>query len=155
MRRLTSHFDDNLERLNAHRASEALAKDGVGLDLTVEEFRALPYRESWNNEDVFDLIVILPAGDADETHASGYRNMDFVGVRNGNPICRLSGSSDVLHLDGIGGLGGQNPSQQRRAWGIDCLPKSGLLRLWCNRKTVLRAGSAMSSFGLFVEDKDA
>lgn len=119
-------------------------------DLTEEEFRNIPFRENWNSTtEKFDNLVILPM---QSKHDSGYRLMDFVACKSNKPICRLSGCSDVFHLNGIGGYGNFNGSIPVStpviAWSIDCLPKSGLLRLWCNFK--LLAGPALSSFELFI-----
>jgi len=111
-------------------------------DVTVEEFLQLKRRE-WD-EDIggFDSLIILPR---DTLHDSGYLCMDFVAVKDGKPLCRLSGCSDVLHIGGIGG------SSHRCDWSIDCLPTSGLLRMFCHRK--LRCGVALSSFEVFAIDK--
>ena len=87
-------------------------------------------------------------------HESGYRRMNFVAVKNGKPLCRLSGCSDVLHIEGIGGVGlkvisdkpfSYNDLVERKAWSIDCLPKSGLLRMWVNDCDIV-CGNALSYF---------
>lgn len=71
------------------------------MSMTVEDFKAVHFRNADDNLSVVYSIVILPT---DDMHDSGYRCMDFVAVnRDHKPICRLSGCSDVLHLDGIGG----------------------------------------------------
>ena len=97
---------------------------------TRKDFESLPYRSSWNDNVSYSSIVIVPAAKPNifrswlkkswyyllhlsmegyydpSLHDSGYRLMDFVAVdEQGNPFCRLSGSSDVIHLDGIGGYG--------------------------------------------------
>ena len=92
-------------------------------------------------------------------HDSGFRGMRFVAVDEHNrPICSMGGCSDVIHINGIGGFGirvdrdsftnaittGLTPIT---AWSIDCLPKSGLLRLFCYSK--LKAGMDLSSFEIF------
>jgi len=64
--------------------------------------------------------------------------LDFVATKDEAPICRVSGVSDVLHLGGIGG-----------EFHIDCLPKSGLLRVFGRGTDKLIAGAALSSFELF------
>jgi len=126
---------------------------------TVEEFENLPMRE-WNKDiGEFDSLIILPTK---EIHESDFRCMDFVAVRKGIPICRLSGCSDVIHLDGIGGLGycWFNKHEKIKktkiisAWNIDCLKESGLLRLFCFGKS-LQAGLSISSFEIFsVEENE-
>jgi len=121
-------------------------------EMSRKEFDALPNRK-WN-EDIgeFDSMVILPLR---TKHDSGYRCLDFVAVRQGKPICKLAGGSDVVHLNGIGGYGlnwlyiyGTCPKQVPPVdWSIDCLPKSGLLQIFTSGK--MRAGTALSSFELF------
>ncbi len=127
--------------------------------MTRKEFDALPHRGSWDEEVVCTSIVILP-GRSRDMHDSGYRCMDFVAVDGNKPICRLSGCSDVIHIDGIGGygLGGIcknfGKSRDNSAWSIDCLPKSGLLRLWPTAKPFVKPGCALSSFDLFAVSKE-
>lgn len=115
---------------------------------TKKDFQSLPHRK-WN-EDIgfFDSLVILPTK---AIHDSGYSCMDFVAVKKGIPICRLSGCSDVVHIDGIGG-GGMNynfTNHLAKSWSIDCLPRSGLLRLFSPGHS-LEAAPAHSSFEIFA-----
>jgi len=122
-------------------------------NMTRKEFDSLPSRKWGENIGKFDSLVILPGRIKDGLHDSGYRIMDFVAVKNEEPICRLSGCSDVIHINGIGGYGkwesGKLPeSIEPVSWSIDCLPKSGLLRLFCRHN--LEAGQALSSFELFA-----
>lgn len=122
-------------------------------EMTIKEFRELPGR-GWN-EDIgeFNTLVILP-GDGRSLHDSGYRCMDFVAVRGSEPISRLSGCSDVIHIDGIGGYGRkiQNIGKaiMPNSWSIDCLPKSGLLRLFCQKSII--CGEALSSFEVYTKE---
>jgi len=124
--------------------------------MTRKQFEAVPYREKWNEHIICDAIVIMPMK---RMHGSGYRVMDFVAIKDGKPLMRLSGCSDVIHIDGIGGGGYRldklNNLQRysdlvkRKAWGIDCLKKSGLLRMFvlgCN----LICGGSLSSFELWA-----
>jgi len=116
---------------------------------TRAEFEALPFRKSWNEHEVFDDLVILPAR---KLHDSGYRVMNFVGVRKGVPVCLLSGCSDVVHFEGIGGTGRWNGNRrdlpESTKWNIDCLPRSGLLHLF-NHGGGIEVGGALSSFEIF------
>jgi hypothetical protein len=127
--------------------------------MTVEQLRAVPSRK-WN-EDVPGIraIVILPGGgDESDLHNSGYRCMDFVAANHEDePICRLSGCSDVVHIEGIGGFGkdwlkrhGTVPrSVTPRDWSIDCLPTSGCLRLFTHGH--ITVGPALSSFEVYSD----
>ena len=121
--------------------------------MTKEDFLAVPERKSFDSEiELFNSMVIIPM---DYLHVSGYRCMDFVAVdRKDEPICRLSGCSDVIHLDGIGGYGkyyisGMN-SRPIEGWNIDCLP-CGLLRIFCNGW--IEAGDALSDFAIYWHDR--
>ena len=122
------------------------------LEMTRKDFESLQHRG--RNEDIgkFDCLVILPSRGI---HDSGYRLLDFVACNNNHPICRMSGRSDVIHFNGIGGFGykwfekyGTCPETiEPIAWNIDCLPKSGLLRIFTYDKLV--AGASLSSFEIY------
>jgi hypothetical protein len=73
--------------------------------------------------------------------------MDFAAIKDGEPLCLLSGCSDVVHIGGISAV--LRPAQ---SWSIDCLYPSGLMRLFC-LDGKLRAGSALSSFEVFAEKR--
>lgn len=117
--------------------------------MTITEFKKIPYRE-WN-EDIgeFDSLIILPTK---RKHNSGYRCMDFIAVKNNKPLKRLSGCSDVIHFDGISGRGKYKNEflsnvKDSKGWSIDSLPKSGLLRIFSRDK--LTCGSDLSSFEIY------
>lgn len=117
--------------------------------MTRKQFEAVTYREDWSKHVTCDEIVILPTR---RMHDSGYRSMDFVAIKNGKPLCRLSGCSDVIHIDGIGGRGYKREYSdlvERKAWSIDCLLKSGLLRMWVHDYNLI-CGSSLSSFEVFA-----
>jgi hypothetical protein len=122
---------------------------------TKRQLRRLPSR-GWN-EDIgeFDSLVILPTK---RMHDSGFRIMDFVAVKDNKPICKLSGCSDVLHIDGIGGYGNWNLGKRipksipPKGWSIDCLERSGLLRLFSDGE--LTVGAALSSFEIFSKERE-
>lgn len=117
-----------------------------------KDFESLPHRK-WD-EDIgeFDSLILLPLR---QRHDSGYRLMDFVAVRDDKPICLLSGSSDVIHIEGIGGYGldwlekynGFPALVTPTGWNIDCLPTSGLLRMFCDGR--IRVGEGLSSFEIY------
>lgn len=118
-----------------------------------KQFEELPLRK-WDEIIECDALVILPTTDL---HDSGYRMMDFVAINDDTPICRCSGGSDVVFLGGIGGTNylfdrfGLFDGIKNASWQFDCLPGSGLLRLFSNNKLVL--GAALSSFEIFYKDK--
>ncbi len=121
-------------------------------DMTKEDFEKVPERGGWSKDiGEFNALVIIPQ---DYAHESGWMCMDFVAVnKEGEPICRLSGYSDVLNLDGIGGYGNwrlrQLPNRiEPKGWGIDCLP-CGYLRLFS--RSIMTAGAALSSFEIYAK----
>lgn len=123
---------------------------------TRKQFEALPKRKRYDEYIECDEIIILPQR---TRHDSGFRNMEFVAIRKGKPICRCSGCSDVICLGGIGGSnrvvdpqsGKRQSLVKQVAWCMDCLPTSGLLRFWCDKIMVL--GADLSSFGIFYKDE--
>jgi len=124
-------------------------------NMTITEFRQVRSRVSFQ-EDIgkFDSLIILPTR---QIHDSGYRCMDFVAVRGTLPVCRLSGCSDVIHIDGVGGYGkwsGEIPDAiLAKGWSIDCLRKSGLFRIFTGGCYKLRCGAALSSFDIYAIKK--
>ena len=130
-------------------------------DMTREEFEALPYREGISDTSGFRFrsLIILPKHD-EPLHESGYLCMDFIAVDdNDKPICRLAGGSDALHFDGIGGEGWLNlvnstydPTRLASGWTIDCLPTSGLIRIFPMYGKEICVGGPYSSFEIFAVD---
>lgn len=115
---------------------------------TRKDFESLPLRE-WNEDiGIFNSLIILPTR---KIHDSGYACMDFIAVKDNVPFCRLSGCSDVIHFDGIGGYGewkGDIPKLvPPKGWCIDCLRTSKLLRIFSDGN--IKAGTALSSFEIY------
>jgi hypothetical protein len=127
-------------------------KEKTILNMTKKDFEMIPDRAWGEDVGLFDTLVILPSK---EKHDSGFRCMRFVAVKDNKPLCMLGGCSDVIHIGGIGGLGfdwlaknGDVPNKvSPLPWCIDCLPRSGLLRLFC--KEHLRCGCDLSSFEIY------
>lgn len=122
-----------------------------------KDFENLPLRTDWNTEVLCDSLVILPTR---RKHDSGYMCMDFVAVRKNEAICRVSGCSDVIHFNGIGGYG-ENWLEKYNTvpkeipvidWNVDCLP-CGLLRVFSHSYD-LKCGAALSSFDLYAVKKE-
>lgn len=121
-------------------------------NMTKEDFEKVPDREGWSKDiGEFNSLVIIPQ---DYAHDSGWMCMDFVAVDiNGEPICKLSGYSDVLNFDGIGGYGDYRADKttnyvKPKGWSIDCLP-CGYLRVFSNG--ALTAGPALSNFAVYSD----
>jgi hypothetical protein len=155
--------------------------------MTRTEFEAVPAAKWDEDIGEFDSLVVIPAEiDRGEVsryntrsrlhkilptifrepeiyeitglHDSGYRCMGFVACRGDMPLRYLSGCSDVVNLDGIGGYGkdwlqihGTVPqSTHIVGWNIDCLTSSGLLRIFPSPRFVLIVGHALSNFEIFA-----
>lgn len=121
------------------------------MNMTVEDFKKVPFRTKDTDLSEFYSLVILPT---EEIHDSGYKCMDFVAIdKYGYPICRLSGCSDVLHLDGIGGFGEYKGKLNKmvvpKGWSIDCLP-CGLIRVFS--KYMLKPVGMGSSYCLYSNE---
>jgi hypothetical protein len=108
---------------------------------------------------ICDSLLIVPgSGEKEELHDSGYRTMRFVAVVAGKPFKIINGNSDALDLDGHGGYGDWNPDKgvpktiEPRGWAFDCLPVSGLIRLFCPGYKI-KAGAALSSFCVYAVKK--
>lgn len=132
--------------------------------MSKDDFKNVPRLEETDfvpSKETFGSIVIIPT---DEEHDSGFLCMDFVLVGGGmEPICRISGGSDVVCLDGFGGYGIEyitdcnckkdeegNIVVEPKSWKMDCLP-CGYLRLFAKRDLRLSkhyefAGSAFEIF---------
>lgn len=92
-------------------------------------------------------------------HDSSFRCMEFVALgKDHQPIFKFGGCSDVIHFDGIGGLGRWSPERgiprlvPPSGWNIDCLLTSGLLRVFTHNGMIL-TGSSLSSMEVFVVPK--
>lgn len=81
----------------------------MNLNATKEEFLNLGYKRP---EGPFDGFVIIPTG---ELHDSGYMCMKLALTYHYEVVGCVSGYSDVIHLNGIGGYGkiyGDVPQRQ-------------------------------------------
>lgn len=128
-----------------------------------KDFESLPRPTSYTNVEVgeVDSLIIIPTR---HTHDSGFRCMQFATIQNGVPTYLISGCSDVIHISGIGGYNHnyfqsldeyseriKSKTTKVVDWRIDCLPTSGLLRLFCSRKIYIDA--SLSDFEIvFKED---
>lgn len=124
---------------------------------TRKEFESLPTPKGYTNEEIgeVDSLVILPER---HYHDSGWRCMSFVTIQNGVPTYRISSCSDVIHLGGIGGHNIKSTDRIKSQtvpnadWHIDCLPVSGLLRIFSGNYKLF-VGASLSDFELFYKEK--
>ena len=121
-------------------------------EMTREDFEKVPRRKNFMAPvPKFRSLVIIPT---DEEHDSGYLCMAFVAVsKDDEPIVWIPGCSDVLNINGIGGYGDWRGCSIPKmippiAWSIDCLPKSGYLRLFCGQD--LTCGDSLSNFEVYA-----
>jgi hypothetical protein len=122
----------------------------------MQELRGVPYKAKWDEEVRCSSLLVIPGkGDKKSLHDSGYRCLSFVAVnQNDFPISQVSGCSDVIDIEGIGGYGrvarlGVVPKMVPvRGWSIDCLPKSGCLRLFVAGFDII-CGVSISTFEVY------
>jgi hypothetical protein len=124
------------------------------------QFRLIPRLTTTQAEVECSSFVILPSR---RMHDSGYRCMGFVLVDpEARPMGLVSGYSDVIHFDGIGGFGYRWLERFGRCpdvlppieWTIDCLPRSGLLRVFCRSQkgqTIIAETCSLSSFEVYAK----
>lgn len=121
------------------------------------ELMAVP-RLPWDAQATCASLIVIPgSGSRRRFHDSGFRAMSFVAAdEDDNPIGLIGGGSDVIHLDGIGGFGfdwldkyGKVPDLvPPSGWNVDCLPKSGFLRFFCDGK--IKCGPSLSSMEIYA-----
>lgn len=122
------------------------------MEMTKEDFTKIPFRNDSTDLSDFYSAVIIPTEDM---HDSGFMCMDFVAINSKRePICRLSGCSDVLDLDGIGGYGEHRDFTsvkiEIKGWKIDCIP-CGYLRILAKNGYKLKADYfAGSNYSLYA-----
>ena len=102
-------------------------------EMTRKDFDTLPERKCNEVLEGCDSIVIIPSR---KKHDSGYACFGYIAVK-GDTAWKCGGG-DVIHIDGIGGYGkdwvtrniGVPRMVDVKGWNIDCLMKSGYLRIW-------------------------
>lgn len=111
------------------------------------DFKDIPILSALDNVKECDSVVIIPKN---KRHESGYRCMEFVFCKDGEPFAKSFGGSDVLHLNGIGGYGKFNGSLPESMpitdWNFDCLP-CGYLHLWSRYKL---SAEGLSDFSVYA-----
>ena len=117
------------------------------------DFKNLPlYQDYEHSEDEkYTSFIILPTT---KKHDSGYRIMNFVLCKGSEPVCRIEGCADVVHLDGIGGygpIGSDYTKHYPSGWSVDCIP-CGYLRFFANRPLTIE-GWFGSDFSIYCEPR--
>lgn len=119
-------------------------------DFTYKEFLKMKY---FQNKNEFTSFVIVPTK---EIHYSGYRCMKFILIDEEKIVGVVGGYSDVIHFNGIGGKGKfleDAPNPKGYAYKIDCLPKSGCLRVFIGKKVKMEVDDFIASDFLFYVKK--
>lgn len=121
------------------------------LEMKQKDFKAMPI--TCNREEIpelFDSVVIIPEK---HLHDSGWKCMSYVLCKGCEPIVRVAGGSDVIHIDGIGGYGEWEqdiPEMVKpKGWTIDCLP-CGYLRLFSSSHNLKTSQIGFSDFDIYA-----
>lgn len=102
----------------------------------------------------FNEVVIVPTR---KMHESGYESMKFILASGSEIVGVVSGWSDVMHLNGIGGYGRDITTALKTrkvdlvGWRIDCLHKSHCVRLFTDKQLELDEGFIGSDFIFYVK----
>lgn len=137
-----------MERLKKQH-EEMLKKDIMVM--TKEQLQEL---ENFKPKENFNAIVIVPM---EENHDSDFSCMKFILLKGYEIVGVVSGWSDVININGIGGYGEHldlNKSRKGYSWNIDCLPISKCVRLFINDKKELYTDSFIGSNFIFYVKED-
>ena len=120
-------------------------------DYTKSDFLKM---ENFLPKEPFNEVVIVPTR---KKHESGYESMKFILASKSEIVGVVSGWSDVMHLNGIGGYGRNMTTTLKTrkvdlvGWRIDCLHKSHCVRLFTDKQLVLDEGFIGSDFIFYVK----
>lgn len=125
-------------------------------EYTRDEFLAM---DNFMPKGTFRDIIIVPTG---EIHDSGFMCMKFILAKRGEIVGVVSGWSDVVHINGIGGygnnvmapFGGVKQKTKVVGWSIDCMPGSGCVRLFSDKDCVIEGTFVGSDFVFYVEEQE-
>ena len=110
-------------------------------EITKDNIKDLPKLQTYNDETLYDAIVIVPTG---EIHDSGYRCMTYVFCKEDKAVGIVDCGSDVLHLDRGSYIDPIEQDKTSRGWLIDCTP-NGFLRIF-NFSGIKNMGGCSSYF---------
>lgn len=113
--------------------------------------------DNYTPEERFNGVIIVPTY---KKHSSGWRSMKYIFVNGERIVGALGGGSDVLHINGIGGYGLdfdtsiKTGTVKRVAYKIDCVNKSGCIRLFADHWLTLGDGyHGTSDFMIYAGDR--
>lgn len=136
------------------KTAEKMHKEIMKKDIMKMSKKELMELENFYPVKYFNGVVIVPMK---ENHDSDFSCMKFILLKNYDIVGVVSGWSDVIHLNGIGGYGehlAEMDSPKNHSWSIDCLPKSKCVRLFTgeNLKTEGFIGSDFIIYACGKED---
>lgn len=137
-----------MEKLNKQH-EEMLKKDIMVM--TKEQLQEL---ENFKPKETFNAVVIVPM---EENHDSDFSCMKFILLKGYNIVGVVSGWSDVININGIGGYGEHLDLDKPRKgydWSIDCLPVSKCVRLFIGESKELYTDSFIGSNFIFYVKED-
>lgn len=113
-------------------------------EMTKCEFLQLPDLPEDYERIVCDSLVILPTS---ELHDSGWRCMYLIPIKDDRPLGKLGGFTDVIDF-----VAGACQPGWERGISIDCLPKSGLLRVfpWRSNDKLILNRCSLSTMHIMV-----
>lgn len=134
--------------------------------MSLQQLQEVPAidQKFWNDEHECRTLIIVPSR---HKHDSGYRMMHFVLEPvdyNTGKLVRVVGPTDVVHINGIGGLGKgwtDRPEGLARTmvpatgWQFDMLWASKCLRLFIIGGDTIIVGPALSSLEIWPKPKTA
>ena len=112
------------------------------IEMTKEELLEL---KNFRTKKLFSSIIIVPTG---EIHESGYMCMKYILCNNymDEIVGVVGGYCDVMHINGIMAY-----KKEAHSWSIDCLPKSGCLRIFSHSELELPDYETYSDFMFWVK----
>lgn len=122
--------------------------------LTKDELLSI---DNHHPEKPFNSFVVVPTG---KLHDSGWQTMKLVLCDGTYVVGAISGISDAIHLNGIGGYGLNFEETMKTGkikpigWTIDCLPESGCARVFIGNATKLKLPDFYGSdLEIFAEER--
>jgi len=126
------------------------------MNMTLEELQNV---ETIKKRSDFNSFVIVPMND---NHDSGFRTMMFILLLDNEILGAVSGWSDVIHVNGVGGYGLdvenalKTQKVQRVSMSMDCLPVSGCMRFFIDNDHVMELdGFIGSDFVFYFKRKES
>lgn len=131
-------------------------KSPLVTDYTREELLQI---ENFKTELPYNAFVIVPTGKMHDGSIIGWMDMKIILLDCLTIVGAISGHSDVINLNGIGGYGldfektADTGKTDRISWNIDILGKSGCVRVFCDTHYLEIDPLVLSNLEIFVKTK--